>query len=215
MNLAQIKAAVQKRSREEKFRQFYASVPSPCAVLDVGVSKFDVHSRKDAANYFLKTFRFSAQYYTGLGINDMSGLSKLYPGKTFLTYDGEVFPFRDREFDAVFSNAVVEHVGDKNRQLLFINEMLRVGVFVFFTTPNKWFPIETHTSWFLIHWWESLFYRLSKRYDKNNLNLLSRNQISSLMHESEAKWWHISSNQFVGWPMTFTIKCSRYNADQH
>lgn len=60
--------------------------------------------------------------------------------------DGCVLPFQSRTFDWVFSNAVIEHVGNQEKQLAFANEIRRVarrGYFV--TTPNKYFPIEPHT----------------------------------------------------------------------
>jgi len=92
-------------------------------------------------NYFLKTFRYGSEHYTGLGIQDLSNMGNLYPGKTFVAYPGGRFPFEDNEFDWVFSNAVIEHVGDDADQVMFVNEMLRVARNVFFTTPNKYFPV--------------------------------------------------------------------------
>jgi len=38
---------------------------------------------------------------------------------------------------------VIEHVGDEDAQLLFLNEMMRVAKNVFFTTPNKYLPVES------------------------------------------------------------------------
>lgn len=60
--------------------------------------------------------------------------------------DGCILPFGTRTFDWVFSNAVIEHVGDSDRQRLFANEVRRVarkGYFV--STPNRSFPVEPHT----------------------------------------------------------------------
>ena len=66
--------------------------------------------------------------------------------------DACALPFADRSFDIVFSNAVIEHVGDIERQRLFVAEALRVGRRVFLTTPNRWFPIEVHTRLPFVHW---------------------------------------------------------------
>ena len=66
--------------------------------------------------------------------------------------DACALPFADGSFDVVFSNAVIEHVGDIDRQRLFVAEALRVGRRVFLTTPNRWFPIEVHTRLPLVHW---------------------------------------------------------------
>jgi 2-polyprenyl-3-methyl-5-hydroxy-6-metoxy-1,4-benzoquinol methylase len=54
--------------------------------------------------------------------------------------------FRDKEFDVVFSNSVIEHVGTLRHQQMMANEVKRVGEFCFIQTPSKWFPIETHFS---------------------------------------------------------------------
>jgi SAM-dependent methyltransferase len=59
--------------------------------------------------------------------------------------DACALPFADGEFDIVFSNAVIEHVGDRERQRQLVSEALRVGRRIFITTPNCRFPIEVHT----------------------------------------------------------------------
>lgn len=53
-------------------------------------------------------------------------------------------PFADNTFDIVFSNAVIEHVGDFRHQQLFAGEVCRVGRAHFVTTPWKGFPVELH-----------------------------------------------------------------------
>ena len=58
----------------------------------------------------------------------------------------------DGAFDVVYSNAVIEHVGGRERQRRFVREALRVGRRVFLTTPNRWFPVEVHTRLPLVHW---------------------------------------------------------------
>jgi hypothetical protein len=58
--------------------------------------------------------------------------------------DGCRLPFRDRTFDIVFSNSVIEHVGDATRQRIFADEVRRVGRGYWVQTPNFWFPIEAH-----------------------------------------------------------------------
>jgi SAM-dependent methyltransferase len=61
-------------------------------------------------------------------------------------------PFPDDSFDVCFSNAVLEHVGDEDRQRAFVAEAVRVSRRVFLTTPNRWFPVELHTRLPLVHW---------------------------------------------------------------
>jgi hypothetical protein len=66
--------------------------------------------------------------------------------------DGRDLPFADGEFDVAFSNAVLEHVGEREAQRDFVRELCRVSRRVFLTTPNRWFPLEVHTLLPLVHW---------------------------------------------------------------
>jgi len=52
--------------------------------------------------------------------------------------------FKDKEFDIVFSNSVLEHVGDYEQQHKMAEEVNRVGKRLFLQTPNLFFPIEPH-----------------------------------------------------------------------
>lgn len=71
----------------------------------------------------------------------------------------------DQSFDFVFSNSVIEHVGDAERQLAFAREARRVGKGYWIQTPAVWFPIEAHTG--MPFWWfypESLKKALIERW---------------------------------------------------
>ena len=61
-------------------------------------------------------------------------------------------PFRDQSFEIVFSNSVIEHVGERDRQREFASEIRRVGRRYWVQTPNRWFPIEQHLLTPFIHW---------------------------------------------------------------
>jgi len=66
--------------------------------------------------------------------------------------DGRALPFRDGAFDVVFSNSVIEHVGDAESQRRFAREVMRVGRGWWVQTPNRWFPVEQHLLTPLVHW---------------------------------------------------------------
>jgi len=63
----------------------------------------------------------------------------------------KVQAFRDREFDVVFSNSVIEHVGPHDKQAEFAREVRRLGRSYWVQTPSKWFPVEAHCG--MPFWW--------------------------------------------------------------
>jgi hypothetical protein len=203
-----LKTEIMKRSRKAKLDHFYRLYD--CGkIIDVGVSG---KAKIETENLFLETFQLDDSLYTGLGVQDLTELSRIHKKKKLVTYPGGIFPFGDNEFSWAFSNAVIEHVGDSDQQLLFINEMLRVAENVFFTTPNKFFPVESHTNAILIHWSSgNLFYDWCKKnkpyWNRDNLNLLSHSDLRDLMVRSDAVEFEILSNRTLGWPMTYTIVC--------
>lgn len=66
--------------------------------------------------------------------------------------DGRALPFPDRAFDIVFSNSVIEHVGDAASQRRFAAEVARVGRGFWVQTPNRRFPVEQHLLTPFVHW---------------------------------------------------------------
>ena len=100
----------------------------------------------------------------------------------YLRADGTRLPFPDDTFDLALSNAVIEHVGDEDAQRRLIAEHLRVASHVIITTPNRWFPLETHTNAVLRHWspaWRGRHQHVFTR-------LLSKREFAAMLPEGTA-----------------------------
>jgi len=65
--------------------------------------------------------------------------------------DGRLLPFKDKVFDIVFSNSVIEHVGPRGDQQHFADEIRRVGRSYWVQTPNRFFPVELHLMLPFVH----------------------------------------------------------------
>lgn len=159
--------------------------PGPeTSVLDVGVTSDE---RFRESNYFEQMYPFP-QNITCVGTEDGSHLALRYPGLVYRqALSGDPLPFRDAEFDVVFSNAVLEHVGSRRAQSAFVRELCRVSRRFFVTTPNRWFPVEHHTGLPLLHYlpasvFRALLSRTPYRHwsEESNLNILTARELVSL-----------------------------------
>jgi SAM-dependent methyltransferase len=184
--------AVSLRSRRRKLRLFLDELRPTAAttVLDVGADEVGFgseggHSGCGTHNFFEELYPWPSRI-TALGLHDGTGFRSRYPEIAYVEGDACALPFPDQSFDVVFSNAVIEHVGDVERQGLFVAEALRVGRRVFVTTPNRWFPVELHTHLPLVHWLpESAAHRVydlvRKPWAKEN-HLLGPGELERLFH---------------------------------
>lgn len=159
--------------------------PSPAhQVLDVGATSDETY---ESSNYLEAWYPFPAQV-TATGLDDASHLERRFPGVRFVPGDGRSLPFDDRSFDIVHASAVIEHVGTRDDQARFLAELWRVArVGIVVTTPNRWFPIELHTSLPVLHWLPPRLHRRTLRRlglgfyaEVSNLNLLDRRSLEQL-----------------------------------
>lgn len=82
----------------------------------------------------------------------ISRIKEYYPEIDGRVGDACDLPWGDKHFDIVYSNAVIEHIGDFERQKKMAAEVMRVGKSWFVTTPNRWFPFEFHMRLPLVTW---------------------------------------------------------------
>lgn len=85
-------------------------------------------------------------------LNTPRARAELTGAEEWVAGDGRTLPFRDGAFDVVFSNSVIEHVGDVESQRQFAREVVRTGKAYWVQTPNRWFPVEQHLLTPFLHW---------------------------------------------------------------
>jgi hypothetical protein len=123
-----------RRRRFRLFEEIAARFPRPVRVLDIGGT---------------------ASYWRSMGVTADSEYQIVLVNRTlaavtepFLeTQVGDardLSRFESRAFDLVFSNSVIEHVGDIEAQRRMAGEVMRLGRSYYVQTPNRRFPIEPH-----------------------------------------------------------------------
>jgi hypothetical protein len=131
--------SVSTRLRNKRFAFFQSllkSVPLPLKILDVG-GRTTTWERAGLLGHKLEGVSITI-------INPEKGQSQ-DRNLRFMDGDARSMPqFADREFDVVFSNSVIEHVGDFSQQQRMAHEIQRIGKRYFVQTPNRYFPIEPH-----------------------------------------------------------------------
>jgi ubiquinone/menaquinone biosynthesis C-methylase UbiE len=130
------------RSRTKKFdllRSIFEARPSD-RILDVGASG-DVFLRYTLEDVYPYPERIVAG---GATFEEVASTQQHYWRPQYAVFDGCQLPFPDKSFDLAFSNAVIEHILGDGRQEQFAREIMRVGKSWFVTTPNFWYPFESH-----------------------------------------------------------------------
>jgi SAM-dependent methyltransferase len=151
--LGRVASRVSLRSRERKLELFLSELRpgAETTVVDVGVTDAPFGGGS-TDNFFEALYPWPAQV-TAVGHTELDRFAAAFPEVTAVRADGRSLPFADAQFDAGFSNAVIEHVaGGREGQRQFVHELCRVASRVFVTTPNRFFPLEVHTLVPFAHW---------------------------------------------------------------
>jgi methyltransferase family protein len=212
---ASVRIAIRMRTQMfGAFIQEFAPNPSE-TILDVGVTSDQSYT---SSNY-LEALYPHKDRITAAGLDDATFLETLYPGMTFRYANALDLPFPDQSFDLVHSSAVLEHVGSFSNQIKMIRECLRVarrGVCL--TTPNRWFPIEFHTQFPLVHWLpkplgRAIFRGMGQAFfaDESNLNLMTKAELHAAMRVTKSPTYSFAPMRLWGWTSNLVLMVHKEN----
>jgi hypothetical protein len=127
-------ATALRKKRFGIFLEMIASLRKPIRILDVG-----------GTAKFWEMMDFVGVEGVEIVLVNLEPTDVRHRGMTAIAGDArDLSGLRDREFDVVFSNSVIEHVGGYRDQQRMAAEVQRVGRRYFVQTPNRYFPIEPH-----------------------------------------------------------------------
>jgi len=131
--------SLNQKFREKRFKFFISllervKLEKPIQILDVGGTEI---------------------YWERMGFGDneniivtLLNLEKVTTKKdNFISIKGDacdLSSIKDKQFDIVFSNSVIEHLYTFDNQKKMATEIMRVGKAYYVQTPNYFFPIEPH-----------------------------------------------------------------------
>lgn len=208
-------------NRTRKWKQFLqiCNFDENTTVLDAGFSDFEYN---DSTNYLERNYPY-LHNVTALGLDqnadkagwvakESSDFCRNYPQVRVVRYGGKEFPFLEEKYDICWSNAVIEHVGDRKAQVLFLSEIARVSRIAFVTTPCKYFPVEVHTGVLFLHFLlpkpllDQFLRWIGKDWATGDfMNLLSSRDLEGLLATAGIKRYRIIKNRFFGLVLDFVV----------
>lgn len=193
-----------RKKRFDFFKSLISSLPRPLYVLDVGGTQ-EFWEKMDFIKNDVKVI-----------IYNLSTIEISYPSLVSMAGDArDMREFENKEFDIVFSNSVIEHVGTYEQQRQMAEEVQRAGKRYYVQTPNRFFPIEPHVLLpffqflpfslkvaILSHFKSPWGWKLSSRQEAveyvNGIRLLTEKELRNLFPGA-----HIHKEKFLGLTKSF------------
>ncbi len=206
-----------RRKRVSLFLELLSSLPRPLRVLDVG-----------GTQSFWRMMGFAGGDQIEITLINTTPATEVPTNFQNIVGDARAMTcFENQEFDVVFSNSVIEHVGTFEDQQKMANEIRRVGQRFFVQTPNKYFPLEPHfffpgfqflplplRIWlvrnFNLGWFEKGYpYEVVKKAIED-IRLLSRKEVAQLfpganLYEERVAGLTVSFIVYSGWSRGNTL----------
>lgn len=126
-------ASKMRMKRHSFFLSLLNRIPEPITILDIGgtESYWNVVMVPDEKKVEITLLNKYSQTVNKVGFSSLQG-------------DACNLNFDSNAFDIIFSNSVIEHVGNFEDQQKMASEVCRVGKRYFLQTPNRYFPVEPH-----------------------------------------------------------------------
>jgi ubiquinone/menaquinone biosynthesis C-methylase UbiE len=212
MNIHDIYRPLLRHFRKKRMAKFYRalSITPQTKILDVGGNPF---IWQIAAEEGLPQI----DHITVLNLYE-EDTARLPSNVRWVVGDGCKLPFEDGEFDVVFSNSVIEHLGDHDSQVAFAKEISRVGKSYWVQTPNPRFFVEPHYLSPFVHWlpvnvrrkvarhataWGLLTHPSKQEIDERlkEIRLIAPKEFRSMFPSAE-----IINERFIGMPKSLVAK---------
>jgi hypothetical protein len=177
-----------RKSREKRHAMFLGLMrpTAKMTILNVGATGRNTGLPEQLEHWYRPLDKITGG---GLFLHETQDYRASFPGVTPVVFDGCALPFGDKSFDIVYSNAVLEHLPDRQSVERFAQEIQRVGRSWFVSTPNRWFPVDAHYHLPLVQFLSpARQQRLVKRLGKvpyEHLHLLSSGELRRLFATSK------------------------------
>jgi hypothetical protein len=127
-------ASQMRLKRNNQFREAIRALPRPLTILDVG-----------GRQAIWETIGFAGQSDIHITMINIEPTETSHHNIVSVLGDArDMREFKNNQFDVVYSNSVIEHLGKLEDMQKMAQEIRRVGKYYFLQTPYLYFPIEPH-----------------------------------------------------------------------